>query len=155
MKKSTFAAQLALMDHRWPWPDGAEEAREDYRLRLWAKAEPWTKEMSAALCAAVETAVSRKGQYGRPTVTELVNWAFDSGRGRANDQPAKVGPYPGGFFVSPEERKNAAETLRAWHLKNRARMAASPMFGARPAEFAAVERELGVDYVPREPGEEG
>ena len=143
MKKSTFAAQLALMDHRGPWPDGAEEAREDYRLRLWAKAEPWSPEMTRAFCGSIETAVSRKGQYGRPTVDELVNAAFDRAKSRGGQPAEPAGPYPGGFFVAPEERKKAAETLRAWLLKTRARMAASPMFGARAPEFAKVERDMG------------
>lgn len=81
MKKSTFAAQVALLNHRWPWPTEAEEARKDYEVRLWAKCEPWQKEMTDAFCGAVEQLVSRRQQFGRPTAQEVVNLAFERVRG--------------------------------------------------------------------------
>lgn len=77
MKKSTFAAQVALLNQRWPWPSDAEEARKDYEVRLWAKCEPWQKDMTDSFSGAIEQLVSRKHQFGRPTAQEIVNLAFE------------------------------------------------------------------------------
>lgn len=59
----------------------------------------------------------------RPQGVEIDGGPLDRLRQRA---------HAGGFRHSAEQRKEAAAMLRAWHEKNRARMAASPMFGPDP-----------------------
>ena len=72
MKKTTFDAQVALLNVRWPWPDEANEANAEYRVRIWAKVCDWQQERVSAFKRAVAELVD-EGRYGaRPTVEHVL-----------------------------------------------------------------------------------
>lgn len=150
MNLGTIKAALALLFQKWPWPDESEDFQESYVARLKLQVISWDRKREEGFKRAVDSLVADNRQRGRPSPEQIVALALSKCgvAPPAAVEERKPGPYPGGFFVAPEERKKAAETLRAWHLKNRARMAASPMFGPDP--FGVTPDDVAAALSPGE-----
>jgi len=122
LNKQTFNAQLALLNRRWPWPEAAGDAEQDYNTRLWARVESWRKEQVAAFRQVVERLVSAPRYSGRPSVDELTSAAHTklasirSREGpvdRYGERVENIKP------VSDEARARAAKAVADWLEANR------------------------------------
>jgi Zn-finger nucleic acid-binding protein len=77
MNKQTFKAVMELLDSRWPWGHN-DQARTDYRNRLWARVVGWKSDYTRAFQSAVENVIATTARFGagRPSVDEITSAVY-------------------------------------------------------------------------------
>ena len=113
MNRAIFDSYWSSLCNRYPWGKGEEIVAQDYMARLWSKAKEWYGPEENKFRRAVETMVSSK-RYGRPAVSEIVDMVL--GHKALTPHPEKE--------VQKVETLSAADQLREWHEKSRARQKA-------------------------------